>query len=465
MKEVSIELDLYDDIQKVLKKPFIKETIMMSNFAQEMQVRISVVGGGYVGLVSAVGFSELGHLVNLIEIDPKKVLAINLGRPTIYEKGLEEMLSFHAGRNLSATSEYECIPDSEIIIICVGTPQGPDGEADLSGMVSCSRSIGSALQDCKGYHIVAVKSTVPPGTTEHLVKPIVLKHSGREAAKDDQQRIGFVMNPEFLREGLAVQDFMNPDRIVVGSSDQKAGDVFQKVYSSLEAPIIRTSLTAAEMIKYTSNAFLATKISFSNEIGNICKRLGIDVYEVMRGVGLDHRINPHFLNAGAGFGGSCFPKDVSSLINQAEGLGENPVLLNAVMEINDRQPVRMVELLEKRIGNLAGKQVAVLGLAFKNDTDDARESRAIPVISELKMRGAKVRGYDPKASLSMSRIFPDIEYCTSPADALRGADACLVMTEWPEFGSIREEFDLMKSRVIIEGRRVLSCGDAEGICW
>jgi len=273
------------------------------------------------------------------------------------------------------------------------------------------------------------------------------------------------MNPEFLREGLAVQDFMNPDRIVVGSSDQNAGDLFMGVYVGLDAPVVRTSLTAAEMIKYTSNAFLATKISFSNEIGNICKRLGIDVYDVMKGVGLDHRINPYFLNAGAGFGGSCFPKDVSALMHLARDVGENPVLLNAVMEINDRQPIRMIELLEKRIGNLAGKQVAVLGLAFKNDTDDARESRAIPVISELRMRGAKVRGYDPKANSSMNKLFPDIEYYTSPAEALKGADACLVMTEWPEFSSIQEDFDLMKSRVIIEGRKVLSCRDAEGICW
>ena len=430
-------------------------------------MRISVVGGGYVGLVSAACFSELGHSVNLIEIDAQKVKAINLGRPPIYEKGLEEMLRAHAGRNLTATSDYKCIPDSEIILICVGTPQGPDGEADLSMIASCAKSIGIALQNCDGYHIVAVKSTVPPGTTERLVQPAVLSQSSENINKEAKgtQNIGFVMNPEFLREGLAVQDFMNPDRIVVGSSDQNAGDLFMGVYVGLDAPVVRTSLTAAEMIKYTSNAFLATKISFSNEIGNICKRLGIDVYDVMKGVGLDHRINPYFLNAGAGFGGSCFPKDVSALMHLARDVGENPVLLNAVMEINDRQPIRMIELLEKRIGNLAGKQVAVLGLAFKNDTDDARESRAIPVISELRMRGAKVRGYDPKANSSMNKLFPDIEYYTSPAEALKGADACLVMTEWPEFSSIQEDFDLMKSRVIIEGRKVLSCRDAEGICW
>lgn len=428
-------------------------------------MKISVIGGGYVGLVSAVCFSELGHSVNIIEIDAQKVKAINLGRPTIYEKGLEEMLSAHAGRNLTATSDYQYIPDSEIILICVGTPQGPDGEADLSMIDSCAKSIGTALQGSSEYHIVAVKSTVPPGTTENLVMPVVLKHSRKDETDGDYQKIGFVMNPEFLREGLAVQDFMNPDRIVVGSSDQKAGDIFQKVYSGLEAPLVRTSLSAAEMIKYTSNAFLATKISFSNEIGNICKRLGIDVYDVMKGVGLDHRINPYFLNAGAGFGGSCFPKDVSALMHLARDVGENPVLLNAVMDINDRQPMRMIELLEKKTGDLAGKHIAVLGLAFKNDTDDARESRAIPVIAELKKRGAQVRAYDPKANLSMEKIFPNIDYCSSVDNALKDADACIVMTEWPEFGQLDKEFDLMKSKVIIEGRRVLSCRDAEGICW
>jgi UDPglucose 6-dehydrogenase len=225
---------------------------------------ISVVGGGYVGLVSSACFAELGHSVNIIEIDKTRVRLINSGKPPIYEKGLEELLSSHVGKNLNATAEYRCIPDSDISLICVGTPPGPDGEADLSMILSASRAIGECLKYTKSYHVVAVKSTVPPGSTENLVRPEVLKRSGKSSCE-----IGFVMNPEFLREGLAVQDFMNPDRIVVGSSDQKAGDIFQRVYSGLDTPMIRTSLTAAEMIKYTSNAFLATKISFSNEIGNI----------------------------------------------------------------------------------------------------------------------------------------------------------------------------------------------------
>lgn len=430
-------------------------------------MRISVVGGGYVGLVSAACFSELGHQVTLIEIDPEKVKAINQEKAPIYEKGLEEMLSARAGMSLKAMSSYESIPDSDVTLICVGTPSASDGSADLSMIASASKSIGTALRDVDGYHIVAVKSTVPPGTTENLVKPMVLSHSGWRAdpVATSSPELGFVMNPEFLREGLAVQDFMNPDRIVIGSSSQKAGDLFERVYDGLQAPVVRTSLIAAEMIKYTSNAFLATKISFSNEVGNICKRLGIDVYEVMKGVGLDHRINPHFLNAGAGFGGSCFPKDVSALMHLAKEVGENPLLLDAVMAVNDCQPLRIVGLLEKKAGNLQGKKVAVLGLAFKDNTDDARESRAIPVINELKRRGATVAAYDPKANESMSKIIPDIGYCSTPSEALHKADACLVMTEWPQFANLNEEFDLMKSKVIIEGRRVLSCRYAEGICW
>jgi len=423
-------------------------------------MKISIVGGGYVGLVSAACFAELGHVVSLIEIDEEKVEAINSARPPIYEKGLEELLKVHAGRSLVATTSYEELDKSEVIMICVGTPSCQDGEADLSKVASASRSIGEALRDGKRQYVVAVKSTVPPGTTELLVRPAVLERSYR-----DPRDIGFVMNPEFLREGLAVQDFMNPDRIVVGSYDKRSGDHFEPIYRGIDAPVVRTGLTAAEMIKYASNAFLATKISFSNEIGNVCKRLGIDVYQVMKGVGLDHRIGPHFLNAGAGFGGSCFPKDVAALIHLAQRLGEDPVLLRSVMEVNEQQPYRIVELLERRLGDLRGKRIAVLGLAFKDDTDDARESRSIPVIGELIRRGAMVAAHDPKANQSMARIIPDIQYCSSSSEALKDAEGCLVMTEWPQFGELGPEFELMKNRLIIEGRRILTCAGVEGICW
>jgi UDPglucose 6-dehydrogenase len=234
---------------------------------------------------------------------------------------------------------------------------------------------------------------------------------------------------------------------------------------NIRAPVISTGLTAAEMIKYTSNAFLATKISFSNEIGNICKNLNIDVYEVMKGVGLDPRIGPLFLNAGAGFGGSCFPKDVSALVSLAKEAGENPVLLQSVLAVNEYQPHRMISLLEKRIGTLAGKRIAVLGLAFKDNTDDIRDSRTIPVIQDLLERGAQVAAFDPVASSAMQKVFPSIEYASSAADALRRSDGCLVMTEWPEFSRLDKEFDLMAHKFVIEGRRILSRKGVEGICW
>jgi UDPglucose 6-dehydrogenase len=423
-------------------------------------VKISVVGGGYVGLVSSACFAELGHSVNIIEIDFNKVEAINSGEPPIYEKGLDALLSRHAGENLMATDSYDVIPESDLSFICVGTPPGPDGNADLSMVASASRSIGRYLRDGEGYHVVVVKSTVPPGTTEELVIPTVL-----EEARGRSDDIGFAMNPEFLREGMAVYDFMHPDRIVIGSIEGGAGDLAESAYSGIDSPVLRVGIRAAEMIKYASNAMLATKISFSNEVGNICKDLDIDVYEVMRGVGLDHRISPHFLSSGAGFGGSCLPKDVSALIRLAESLGEDPVLLKSVIEVNERQPRRLVKLLEEEVGDLFGKEVAVLGLAFKGDTDDVRDSRAIKVILDLKEKGASVKAYDPLAIPNARKVVPDIKYCRSAAEALEGCDACLIMTEWAEFASLDEEFDMMKSRVILEGRRILSCEDAEGICW
>lgn len=423
-------------------------------------MRIHIVGGGYVGLVNAACFSDLGHEVHLVEIDKAKVDAINRGISPICEPGVEELLKKHIHRDLTASSDYGGIGGSDCTFICVGTPPAPDGSADLRHINSAAHSIGEALKSGRGAHTVVVKSTVPPGTTGMIVMPAVLEASGRRDGS-----ITFAMNPEFLREGRAVEDFFCPDRIVIGCSDELACRVVSALYDRIDAPIVTTDLSAAEMIKYVSNAFLATKISFSNEIGNVCKRLGIDVYEVMRGVGLDTRISPHFLNAGAGFGGSCFPKDVSALISLAESTGEDPRILKSVIEVNDQQALRMIAVLESHIGDLFGKQIAVLGLAFKDNTDDVRDSRAIPVITALVERGAIVRAFDPLANASMSKIFPGICYFESAEGALTGADACLVMTEWPEFSNLDREFDCMASRVIIEGRRILSCDGKEGICW
>jgi len=345
-------------------------------------MKISIIGGGYVGLVTGACFSEAGHDVTIIEVDPAKVGMINKKKAPIYEPGLEDILLRTTGRNLRAGVSYDPVSRSDITFICVGTPPNEDGSADLSSIESAGRSIGTALQAASGYPVVVVKSTVPPGTTETVVRPAVLA-----SAHKTGDEIGFAMNPEFLREGRAIGDFRQPDRIVIGCNQPRAGDRVAEVYKNFSAPVVRTGLAAAEMIKYTSNAFLATKISFSNEIGNICKELGIDVYEVMKGVGFDQRIGRQFLNAGAGFGGSCFPKDVSSLAVLAGRAGVDPKILRAVLEVNEYQPYRLVALLEKRAGNLSGKRIAVLGLAFKDNTDDVRDSRAIPVIQDLVKKG------------------------------------------------------------------------------
>lgn len=428
-------------------------------------MKISIIGTGYVGTVSAACFAELGHHVICVDIDREKIDQINAGIPPIYETGLPELLKKHAGKRLSATDDYDfAVKNSEVSFICVATPQDSNGKIDLSIVKAACSSLGNSLKNKKEYHVIVVKSTVVPETTEKVVLPIIEKHSGKHHGD-----FGIAMNPEFLREGKAVYDFMHPDKIVVGSLDRKAGDIVASLYSGLECEVIRTNPRTAEMIKYANNAFLATKISFANEIGNICKELGIDTYEVMNAVGRDFRIGPHFLDAGAGFGGSCFPKDVKALIGKASEIGYEPLLLKSVITINERQPVRMVKILKNKLGKLSGKKIAILGLAFKNDTDDVRESRSIPVIKELLDNGAKVSAYDPMANENMSKIFDNILYRNNIADALDGADACLIMTEWDEFRSLDKEFDVMKRRLVIDGRHMLAAPGKDieyvGLCW
>lgn len=427
-------------------------------------MKISVIGSGYVGSVTAACFAELGHEVICLDIDKRKTDLINEGIPPIYEEGLGELLQKHAGKNLTATTDYEsAIRKTDISFICVGTPSAEDGSIDLSIVRAATTSIGTVLAKKEGYHVVVVKSTVVPETTEKFVIPLLEESSGKIAGKD----FGVAMNPEFLREGKAVYDFMNPDKIVIGAIDQKSGDLVSKIYETFKCGIIRTNPSTAEMIKYANNSLLATKISFANEIGNICKRLKINTYEVMEAVGKDSRISPKFLNSGAGFGGSCFPKDVKALIRKAKEIGYSPLLLESVIEVNEKQPILMIEMLQRKIGSLEGKKVAVLGLAFKNETDDVRESRAIPVIAELLRLGAKVSAYDPMAIENMRRIFPTVEYFGNARDALQGADACLVMTEWDEFKQLDSEFEAMKEKIVIDGRKVINSKkvDYEGLCW
>jgi UDPglucose 6-dehydrogenase len=423
---------------------------------------ISIIGSGYVGLITGVGFALRGHKVICMDIDKTKVSKINSGVPPIYEEGLEDCMKRVINNNFEATNDMShAISNSSITFIAIGTPSNSDGSINLKYIESAADNLGKELKK-KGYHLVVVKSTVLPETTEKTVIPILEKSSGKKAGRD----FGVCMNPEFLREGKAMDDFMNPDRIVIGELDKKAGDMLEGLYKDFNSTIIRTNLKTAEMIKYTSNAFLAMKVSFSNEIGNMCKKLGIDVYDVMDGIGHDKRIGRRFLNAGCGFGGSCFPKDVKALISKAKDIGYEPKLLEETLLLNERQKIKMVEHLKKKM-SIKDKKIAILGLAFKPDTDDTRESPAIDIISRLKELGAIISVYDPRANVKS--IFPDIEHANSINQALNNAHACLIITDWDEFKQLEDkDFDIMKNKVIIEGRKVLDYSrvkDFEGVAW
>jgi len=421
-------------------------------------MKISIIGSGYVGIVTGIGFAELGNEVIFVDIDESKINLINSAKPPIYERGLKELMQKNKERFYATIDYNEAINKSQITFICVGTPPNPDGSINLDYVKSAAEALGKALKNKKDFHTVVIKSTVLPGTTEDVVKPIIEKESGKEAFEE----FGLASNPEFLREGNAVYDFFNPDRIVIGVKDEKSKEILEQLYNSFNCPKLITDIKTAEMIKYTSNAFLATKISFANEIGNICKKLGIDAYEVFKGVGLDHRINPSFFRAGIGFGGSCFPKDVKALIAKAEELGEDPKLLKAVIDVNEEQPLRLIELLKKHIPDLNGKTIGILGLAFKPDTDDIRESRAIPIVRILLNEGARVVAYDPKAMENFQNIFPQVDY--APSEKVLESDAVLIVTEWGEFKNLN-----YKGRIIIDGRRIEKAKEEariyEGVCW
>jgi len=430
-------------------------------------MKISIVGTGYVGLSTGVGFAKKGHKVICVDIDKNKVSLINSGKPPIYEPNMVEYLeAVVRDGSLKATTDLNgAVMGSEITFISVPTPQSEDGSADLSYIERAAKDIGSVLGKKTGYHVVVVKSTVVPGTTEDVVLPALEKASGKRVGDG----FGICMNPEFLREGRALEDFLNPDRVVIGSGDGLSGDVAERVYSGFGAPILRTAIKTAEMIKYASNALLATKISFSNEIGNICKELGIDVYDVMRGVGMDSRLSPNFLQAGTGFGGSCFPKDVAAIAAKGKELGQETMILNAVLDVNKKQRKRVVDLFEKRVGGLKGKKVAVLGLAFKPGSDDIREAPATDIVGMLVERGAKVFAYDPQAMDNMKAMHPGIKYRGRAVECLKGADACLLLTDWEEFKALTDkDFDEMNSRIILEARKILKTGNVkcfEGLCW
>ncbi len=429
-----------------------------------MPMKITIVGVGYVGFCTGAGFALKGHDVTCVMRTPEKAAAINEGLSPIYEPGLDDELKKIVGKNFRATTALAAaVAAADTVFIAVGTPCADDGSIDLADLKAVSAQIGAALKNEKGYKVIVVKSTVVAGTTEETVIPALEQSSGKKAGSG----FGVCMNPEFLREGRALEDFLHPDRIVIGELDTQSGDLIEKVYLPFHAPVLRTSLKTAEMIKYVSNSFLALKISFANEIGNLCHRLGMDPYSVFKGVGMDARISPHFFQAGIGYGGSCFPKDVSALMYKARSAGNPLTLLETTTVVNKAQRKLFMEKVRARLGSLTGKKVAVLGLAFKADTDDIRESPAIDVIRELQSAGAIVTAYDPKAAENFQKLFPKITYAPSAKEALKaGADACLILTDWAEFKSLVQA-DFPKGSYIIEGRKALDLKTVrfEGICW
>ncbi|MFZ5915342.1 MAG: UDP-glucose dehydrogenase family protein [Chloroflexota bacterium] len=409
---------------------------------------ITVIGTGYVGLVTGTCFADLGNRVVCLDIDEKKIETLNSGGVPIYEPGLEEVVrrSVKAGRLHFTTSYEEGLQEAEFVFIAVGTPEGVDGEADLRYVRMAAKSIAEVMDHPL---IIVNKSTVPVGTGD-WVADIVNRH------KKEGVSFAVVSNPEFLREGAAIADFLNPDRIVLGSLDREAAEKVAQLYLSLRAPIVVTDLRTAEMIKYASNAFLANRISFINEMANICEALGADVKEVAVGMGYDKRIGHHFLDAGVGYGGSCFPKDVKALAHMAAIHGRHPQLLRTIMEINRHQRRLVVRKLRDLLGSLQEKTIGLMGLAFKPNTDDMRESPAVEIAHLLMNEGATVKGYDPVAMGVSVRSYPEINLAEGPYDLAQDCDALVVITDWNEFKHLdmARIKALMRQPIIIDGRNL-----------
>ena len=414
--------------------------------------RLAIVGGGYVGLTTAACLADLGNDVVVVDIDAAKVEQLRLHRVPFYEPGLQEVVERNtkAGRLSFTTSYQEAIPGAEYVFLAVATPEGVGGEADVSAVEQAAQSIAMAMD---GPLIVVNKSTVPIGTGD-MVSDVVARYNPNHQAL-------VASNPEFLREGSALQDFMNPDRVVIGAHDPDVAGTVARLYEPLEAPILLTDIYTAEMIKYASNAFLATRISFINEIARIAERVNADVKVVAEGMGLDRRIGAHYLDAGIGYGGSCFPKDVKALAAIAEKYDYHPELLTAVIDINRDQRMLAVEKLEGCLGELSGQIVGLLGLAFKPNTDDMREAPSLEIARILLARGASVRAYDPAAAEKARAILPEVDYKRDAYEVANEADALIVVTEWNEFRNL----DLarikksMRRPVLIDGRNIYDPAD------
>ena len=456
-------------------------------------MQVTVIGSGYVGTTLAACLADVGHDVTAVDIDPDVVAAVNDGRAAIHEPGLDDLLAEHAGESgsgrLRATTEYDSVPAADVTFLAIGTPSRDDGSIDLGPLTAAAEMTGAALApggeraDAPNgdRHLVVVKSTITPPGVDTIRE--ALRDGARDGTGDVAERVELATNPEFLREGTAVSDFQNPDKFVFGTESAWAADRLEDLYEPLvggrDVPTIRTDPETAVMIKYANNAFLASKISLANDLGNVCKAFDIDAYEVMDAVGLDDRIGAKFLRSGVGWGGSCFPKDVDAIRAAARAAGYEPALLDAAVTVNDGQPERMLDLLDDHV-DVAGERVAVLGLAFKPETDDIRNSRAIPIIEGLRKRGADIVAYDPVAAENTRERFPDIEYAESATTALDGSTAALVVTDWDEFAALDDEFDAMvvpgaaddtvasDGPVVIDGRRIIDRREGlayEGLTW
>jgi UDPglucose 6-dehydrogenase len=419
-------------------------------------MHIAVIGTGYVGLVTGACFAEFGVEVTCVDVDKGKIDRLNQGIIPIYEPGLETIVEKNsaAGRLHFTTDIKSAVEQALVIFLAVGTPPREDGTPDMSFYQSAAKDIA---ENMNGYKVLVTKSTVPVGTGKWL-REFVSEH------QKTKTNFGVASNPEFLREGAAIQDFMRPDRVVIGSNEEDAIAIMKDLYRPLyiiETPIVITSLEAAELIKYAANAFLATKITFINEVANLCDAIGCDVHDVARGMGMDNRIGKKFLHPGPGYGGSCFPKDTRALTTVADQFGVETLIVDSVIEANERQRRAMIPKIEKLIGDFSGKQIAVLGLSFKPETDDMRESPAIDIIKEMQKRGAKVKAFDPVAMEEAKHSLPDIDYANDEFDAIEGADVLVFLTEWNQFRALDMERvkNLLKTPKIADLRNIYEPND------
>ena len=418
-------------------------------------MNICVVGTGYVGLVTGACFAEFGVTVVCADNNEEKIKALQRGEIPIYEPGLDTLVhrNVQGGRLSFTTNTAEAVSGALVLFIAVGTPPRPDGSTDLSHVEAVAREIGRAMDS---YKVVVTKSTVPVGTSQRVKE--LIQEELRTAKK--KVRFSVASNPEFLREGAAIQDFMRPDRVVIGTEDDEAAailkDLFRPLYL-IQAPFVLTNIPTAELTKYAANSFLAMKVSFINEFANLCERIGGDVHAISRGIGLDGRIGPKFLHPGPGFGGSCFPKDTRSAAHYAREVGDELEIIEAVIRVNDRQRWRMVEKIVSAMkGDVSGKTVGVLGLSFKPETDDMRDAPAVEIVQSLISRGARVRAYDPAAMSKAQKLLPEVQMCQNEYEACQGADALVIITEWNQFRMLDLERvkSLLRTPVVIDLRNV-----------